>query len=348
MNSLCERQCIRCVLYEKYCGGCSLCEASICNKDCRSCHALCPTRPESIPFINSIGGPEVYLRKNKIIELPAHIPILPDRLKSVPDYNNMPVIAVHGGNMLSRNGEKINKSYLEKGYAAALNIDSRTKALVEFYVKDRTLEGFWDKRKSIYTDLIKMNFIGVIAPNFSVYEDAPRMDHIYNIKRTTQVYNEMIDVGINAIPDISWYNHRDLDRWCKEINESRVKIISFSFQVVDVKLKAASIWKSYLLGFRYLCQNIDPGIKIIIAGIASPRRIKEIYKASCGQFIHILNQSAYVQSRRGMLSENRVRDVITPFDEILHKNVAYFNRAYNEISSCYGDRGILNAKIKRK
>ena len=108
--------------------------------------------------------------------------------------------------MFSRNGEKINNSYTKDGYASALNIDPKTKAVLEFYVKDRTLEGFWDKRKSIYPVLKEMGFIAVIAPNYSVYEDAPRVDHMYNIKRSMIVYNELVENEIPAVPDVSWYN----------------------------------------------------------------------------------------------------------------------------------------------
>ena len=260
-----------------------------------------------------------------------HIPILPDRLANTPCYEAMPVVGVHGGNALARNGGRINKSYTNKGYAAALNLDPRTKGVLEFYVKDRTLEGLWDKRKDIYPVMKEMAFTKVISPNFSVYEDAPRVDHLYNIKRTTMVYNEMLDSGITAVPDVSWFNRDDLDRWCDEINKNNVKCISFSFQVVDVSLKPSNIWRNYLLGFRYLCRNIKKDVRVIVAGLVSPFRIYEVYKASDGQRIHILNQSAYVQSRRGMASDTRRQDRDLPFDSLLGRNISYFNRIYAEM-----------------
>ena len=48
--------------------------------------------------------------------------------------------------MFLRNGEKINNSYTKDGYATAQNIDPKAKAVLDFYVRDRNLEGFWDKR----------------------------------------------------------------------------------------------------------------------------------------------------------------------------------------------------------
>lgn len=339
MSGLCGRNCAICIFKEHFCEGCSFCEASMCNKICRDCFALCPERPAGIAYLMSIGGPEIEVKGNKKIHLPSHIPILPDVFKEKPKRDIMPVISLHAESVFSRNGERINPKYLENGYARALNIDEDTEAILEFYVKDRTLEGFWDNRKSNYKDLKKLNIKAVISPNFSVYEDAPRLDHLYNIKRTTIVYNEMLDVGLNAIPDVSWYSLKDLDRWIKEINRNKVKMIAFSFQVVDVKLKASNIWKNYLTGFRYLCRNIDPEVEILIIGITSPLRIKEIHAAAFGHRIIVLNQSAFVQSRRGMLSEGRSKDTELTKDEIFRRNVIYFNKLYENMNLKFNSGG---------
>ena len=339
MHGLCRKNCSKCV-EQAVCGGCSLCEASICSKGCNKCMVLCPKKPESIPYINSIGGTKIVLKDNKKIELTSyHIPVLPDKMITKPKYSLMPIIALHAGNMFSKNGEKINKSYLDKGFCEALNIHEKTEAIVEFYIKDRTLEGFWDKRKHIYEDLKKMNVKAVITPNFSVYEDVPRIDHLYNIKRSSVVYNEMITEGLNAIPDIVWYTKEDLDRWIEAINKSNIKLIAFSFQVVGIGLKASNIWKSYITGFRYLCNKISRDIQILTIGVNSTQRIKAIFKAANCHKIYILNQAAYVQSRRGVLSEGRVRDITTNRNTLFEKNVLYFNKTYTKMNEIYKRKG---------
>lgn len=330
MKGLCDRRCSQCLVF-KDCGGCSLCEVSLCEGRCHTCFSLCFKRPAATTYLISIGGAKLHLQQNKKLSFPVQIPILPDRLKAKPRHDLMPVIGIHGGNMFARNGEKINNSYLHKGFAAALNIDKKTEGILQFYVSDRTLEGFWDNRQEIYSDLKKMNFSGIISPNFSVYEDAPRVDHLYNMKRTSVVYNEMLDKGLPAILDVSWYNKSDLVRWCSAIKGSNVKTIAFSFQVVDVALKASDLWKSYILGFRYLCKNISKDTSIFIAGAVSRNKIAEIFKASRGQKLHILNQSAFVQSRRGISSETRKSKPDLSFDELFLQNIIYFNNTYRTL-----------------
>lgn len=333
MKGLCKRDCSICPL-KGTCGGCSLCEASLCSNNCSMCFSICPKRTYSFEYLKSIGGAKLNLISNeflKDLELPTHIPILPDKLKDRLDHRLVQVAGIHGGNMFSSNGEKVRRSYLEKGYKKALNLDDKTKGILEFYVKDRTLEGFWDKRHEIYPVIKNIDFQAVIAPNFSVYDDSSRIDHLCNIKRSSIVYNEMIREGINAVPDISWYNATDLERWIMAINRYNIKLIAFSFQVVGVNLKASTLWKQYLTGFRYLCKRISKDVRIIIAGIVSEKRVKEVVNALAGQRIHILNQSSYIQSRRGTMSETREQNQSIPLNKLLIKNITYFNRVYEEL-----------------
>ncbi|MTI67830.1 MAG: DUF4417 domain-containing protein [Firmicutes bacterium] len=336
MKGLCGVNCSKCLI-RSYCGGCSMCEASLCNKKCESCFSLCPERKGLFFHLNSIGGldldPESNLSTHFI--LPIHIPIVPDKVKTKITKEKLPVVSIHAGKMFSRNGVKINKSYLNKGFQHALNLDKYTKGILEFYVKDRTLEGFWDNRHFIYSGLKQMGFKAIISPNFSVYSDAPRMDHLYNMKRSEIVYNEMINEGLEVIPDISWYNKIDLDRWCKAITKNNIKTIAFSFQVVGVRLKASTVWKSFILGFRYLCENIPRDVSIVVAGIVSKKRVEKLFQASNGQSIHILNQSAYVQSRRAVISETRKQNKKLTFDEIFLKNKDYFDKTYTELKGKY-------------
>lgn len=332
---ICKKDCSKCILKSK-CGGCSLCEASLCNNNCSNCSSICPKRKGSFSYLSSLGGINFKLKSNSSLtsfNFPTHILIIPDKTNKQFSYKYLPIVGVHGGNMFSSNGESISKRYNNKGFHRVLNLNDKTKGILEFYVKDRTLEGFWDNRESIYDSLKKMNFYAVISPNFSVYEDAPRVDHMYNMKRSSIVYNEMIEEGINAIPDISWYNIEDLKRWAMAINESNISIISFSFQVVGVNLKASNIWRHYLSGFRWICENISKNIKIIVAGVASKRRVSDVINCSCGQNIHILNQSAFVQSRRGTLSETREQKTSISFDSLFFQNLSYFNKTYSSLKN---------------
>lgn len=85
-----------------------------------------------------------------------------------------------------------------------VGIHGEIEGILEFYIKDRDLEGFWANRKVVYEQLKKQNFKAIITPNFLLYEDAPRSEHLYNIQQAKKVYNEMIQEGLSAILDIIW------------------------------------------------------------------------------------------------------------------------------------------------
>lgn len=330
MASICNRSCEKCNL-QLHCQGCSFCEMPFCKRDCYQCTSLCPKRGGSFGYLRQLGGGEVKLHENNFYELPEFIPILKDRLSE--NINVGTVIGINSSSFFTQNGEEINKRFLLKGIAEALNIDNRAKGVLEFYVKDRTLEGFWDRRHEIYRNLKQLNWSVIIAPNFSVYEDAPRVDHLYNMKRSSIVYNEMMEAGLPAVPDLTWYNQIDLDQWIREINKNSVKTISYSFQVTDVRLKHSSWWRHYLMGFRYMCQRIPEDVQIIIAGIVSPNRLAAIKKAAKNRKLVILNQTAYLQSRKGILSETGYKaDEVLSKNQIFIKNMDFYKRQYNQLN----------------
>lgn len=329
MSSICHRSCETCNM-QLHCQGCSYCEMPMCKKDCYQCFSLCPSRGGSFAYLKEIGGGEVQLLKNDRHDLPNHVPILPDRLTEKLFVND--VIGVHSGTMFSSNGEKINPRFKNKTLHQVLNIKNDVEGVLEFYIKDRALEGFWDKREEIYPELKKFKWRAIIAPNFSVYEDAPRVDHLYNMKRTSITYNEMIQNDLPAVPDISWYNQIDLDQWIREINNNSIQTIAFSFQVVDVRLKASNIWKHYLMGFKYLCQRIGD-VQIVVAGVVSPDRLKAIGKAASGKKLIVLNQTAYLQSRRGIYSHTgyKAPENLSK-NQILMENLSYYDEAYKNLN----------------
>lgn len=323
--SLCNRNCNKCNLYLN-CQGCSFCEMPFCKSDCERCFSLCPKRSNSFNYFKKIGGGKIELVRNNLYDLPVFVPILPDRLTEKMDVGK--VISVHGGSFLTSNGENVSKVYLNNGIKETLNLKSNVESVLQFYVKDRTLEGFWDNRKNIYKDLKKFNFKAIISPNFSVYEDVPRLDHLYNIKRSSIVYKEMIDYGLPAIPDISWYNQIDLDQWIKEINKRQISTISFSFQTVSTQSKASNTYLHYLMGFKYLVERLNSGIQVVLAGIVSPKRLALLTSENLPK-LTILNQSAFVQSRRGILSENMLSaPTQLSKNQIFLRNIIFYEKSY--------------------
>lgn len=339
-DSLCGRNCDRCKMKIKgTCNGCSMCDISLCkcNKETRRrCLVICPNKLGSFNLTQQLQlvNEGRSLSENRRYRFPDYIPIMPDRIKTQFDFESVENhIGIHGEFLLSASGEELSPIYNIRGYKGALGIErDDVKGIAEFYIKDRALEGFWNNRKTIYDQLKKQKFEAVITPNFSLYEDAPRIEHIYNFQRVKTVYNEMIENNIPAILDVVWATEEDLSHWIDEINKSDIKTIAFSFMNVDTRLKASNAWRHYLLGYKILVKSIRSEVNILIAGISSNKRIVEIVKASENRNIFILNQAAWVNSRKGFSMENReqLNRSITK-DQIFQMNMDYLSREYRQI-----------------
>jgi hypothetical protein len=314
--------------YKNRCGGCSNCEVLICKKKCDDCYSICLFKKNVKRYLNSFDNFNISLSKNTFVHLPTYLPVIPQKINT---KINSKYLALHAGKVLTPSGRNLSRLYHSSSYLAKMNLDINSKVLLEFYVKDKFLEGFWDNRYSIYKILKDLHFTSVISPNFSLYEDSPRIEHLYNIKRNCIVYNEILDIGINAIPDISWFDYRDLELWADEINKRKINLISFSFQNVGVGLKPSNHWRHNLIGLKYLCERIHKNVNIILAGVESPFRIIEIYETIENRKFIILGHSAYINSRKGILSEIKKSAPKMSFDEIFKRNIYYYKKIYNEI-----------------
>lgn len=331
----CGRDCKKCSMDKKICLGCSMCDVGFCkcgSENKKRCMVICPKKFGSFALVKNIENKEKLLDNNDI-ELPGYIPIMPDRTRTTFDFSKVNnTIAIHGEFLLTSAGDEVSPIYRMRGFKRTLNIYG-VNGIVEFYVKDRALEGFWSNRYFIYEQLKNMNFLGIITPNFSLYEDAPRIEHLYNIQRVKIMYNEMIRAGLPAILDVVWATVEDLEYWIKEINQSNIKVIAFSFMNVDTRLKASNAWRHYLLGYKFLISRISPNIKIIVAGISSTKRIEEIEAIRKNREISFMHQASWINSRKGFLSEmkKQVSKLEMSKDEIFQRNLYYYSDFINEI-----------------
>lgn len=332
--SLCKiRNCNTCSkMLDDSCKGCSMWDVVLCKcskEKLKRCLVRCPRKLGTFKIIKEIKDDRPLL-ENSFYDLPGYIPVMPDKIKRSFDFSKVNnTVGIHGEFLLSANGENIAPIYRMKGYKKTLNLPKELSGIAEFYIKDRALEGFWRNRKLIYTQLKNQKFKAIITPNFSVYEDAPRSEHLYNIQRIKRVYNEMIQEGLPAILDIIWGANEDLEYWIKEINRSNIKTIAFSFMNVDTRLKASNAWRHYLLGYKILISRIPKDIEIIIAGISLIERVVEIKKVSRNRRVSIMHQAAWVNSRKGFsIKHKKQLDRSITKDDIFQMNLDFYSEEY--------------------
>ncbi|KJS69854.1 MAG: hypothetical protein JL50_00735 [Peptococcaceae bacterium BICA1-7] len=268
--------------------------------------------------------------------LPIYLPAAGDRFKKTPDAGALPWVVVNGARFFSSTGSGLRPSALAVvgDIKRWLNTLPETRVGIHFYVQDRFLEGLWKNRACSYKYLKQFDI--VFSPNFSVYEDSPRYEHLINIRRCIRLYEEMLEFGIKAIPDVAWYQRKDLDWWADYITKNSIQVVAASTQTVGTGLHTLGSWKGYLAGIRYLAERIPGDVRIIIVGVSSPKKARVVLReiGSGGRDISFMNSQAFMKARKGKTFRADGRKEFVEgidFDAFFLLNVSEFTKCYMDI-----------------
>jgi len=286
-----------CPAYKAWCEGCPGCGALLMrdgdrcggNRGCRACMYLCPDRLDALREYAALFAPSVSPERmnagDVLATMPSYIPLVTAPLHSTPP-NDLRWFAIHGG----KTSRAVWDGEIEPRVQFRLPPDAKT--VLHLFIKDDPLMRFWAERKERIVAI--RNFDAVFAPNFSVYEDAPRFEHILAIRRSQTFVKEMVAEGIPVIPDVSWYRREDLDVQLEFLDSIGAETVAFSFQVVG-RIKGCGAWVSYLAGLRYFA-NRFPG-RIYLVGMAAKTRYREAVRAA-GRPLGVVDTRSFVKSRR--------------------------------------------------
>jgi hypothetical protein len=88
-------------------------------------------------------------------------------------------------------------------------------AVLVGYGEDPLVEAFWARRAELdlVARLAEQRWDLVLAPNFSMYANQPRAEHLLNFRRNLLVAAELAAAGVPAVPNIYWARKEDLDRY---------------------------------------------------------------------------------------------------------------------------------------
>lgn len=290
--------CAGCFACGKYCSGCPGChrlfQACGPGERCKLCPYVCPDRPGLPAFLAWRLGNTLELepvRTQKGVEFPEHLPLVATRLFEEPPADLSSWYAL--------NAAKVSAEFWRSGgVRETYGFPPGSKVALSLYAPDRSLEKFWLRRGERYRT-IKEEFDAVFAPNFSVYEDSPRMEHLISMRRSNAVAAEMAKYGIPVVPDISWYNKEDLDRWISCVEKSEISAAAFSFQTVGRSNKSSAAWQSYLAGLRYFHQRVPEEMRIVLVGVNSLTRMAEVFRIVGERKVTFLDTLSFYTARKG-------------------------------------------------
>lgn len=223
---------------KQVCEGCNLCALANCSKTtCSECSVRCWAHKHLKPWFQDINSLDLNTHKcHKTFseDLPLYIPQIQNNAFgcSYPAY----IINIH--RLL--NHRTSHWCYRKKGIKYHFHIPQTAKLLLSFCSADHLLEPIWTRSdnwvngESFWDGLAAyLHPLGIDASfsvEFSCFADAPRMDHLINIKRNIISAHEISLRNIPIILDATIRTDKDLDRMLEWSNKFNVAWYVLNFQ----------------------------------------------------------------------------------------------------------------------
>jgi hypothetical protein len=225
---------------------------------------------ESMKNVEDVGGelPGVAALKSRPT-FPSMLqynipPLLPDLLGDIPEN-----IETWGGPKVSHDEPGKNWLYMwRKDTIAGLPMP---RTYVGFYVDDWLMEPFWSDHVRFIGKLLNMGVMGVICPNFTVTEEQPEAENIWNTYRSRWVGRYLQEAGIPIVPDVDVGSALSFGYALAGIPENP-PCIAFRMQTFDPKNSSAMSW--HVNALRQVVQLVRPAKVALYGPDAVPYIVK--------------------------------------------------------------------------
>lgn len=99
--------------------------------------------------------------------------------------------------------------------------DTNAKLVITGVDKDRFIEPYWEgvHETELIGQLRQLKPSLITTPNFSIFLNAPRWDHLHNMKRILLCWEELNSQGVPSSLHINAFTDRDWERWSNFICE---------------------------------------------------------------------------------------------------------------------------------
>jgi hypothetical protein len=210
--------------------------------------------------------------------------------------------------------------------ASHFGIARATRVLAIGVAKDYELETLWGSRKlisQIAQRLKAVGVVGVTAPNFSSFENAPRTEDMANFVRQALVWRSFVDAGMPAAYHFNGRTAADIRNIAKFIQRNpSLYWISVEF---DTGAKRKEVFEQLIEDLAALPEIVERPLGIVLlGGVQALDRLKRNYDRLCfvdgDPFFKMFNRRALDVSSAGLLVE-RPAPRTGKLDQLLSQNI---------------------------
>ncbi|MBO2448678.1 DUF4417 domain-containing protein [Actinomadura barringtoniae] len=259
-----------------YCG-CAHAEASAPQGACDRCPIRCPSRSDIAEWMADLGGTLTFdglrLGGRLPAELPSFIPQVDGSVVSELDRGlRWPAYAVGLRRVFSLASHVVYPRFAGNDVHRVLGLAPGQLAVLAGYGVDPLVEAFWTyrRRDRLVERIVAQGWDVVLAPNYSIYGNWPRIEHLINMRRSIMMAAEFAAAGAVVVPNVYWFRLEDLRRWADWSLEATPPAIAVNLQTV----RENSNWESWSLpGLSWLAENLPATLPVIVTGLSRADRI---------------------------------------------------------------------------
>lgn len=260
-----------------YCG-CAIAEAGAPANACGGCPIRCGSRTDIAAWMADVGGTLAFddiVVDGRLPDLPSFIPMTDGSAVTELDASlRWPAYGVGLRRVFSPDTSTMYKRFAGKQAREVLALRDDQKAVLVGYGEDPLVEAFWTyrRRDGLVEEIAAQGWDLVLVPNFSIYGNWPRAEHLLNMRRCLLLAQEFADAGVAAVPNLYWFRLEDLERYRRWIEDAPPPAIAINLQTV----RENTNWDTWALpGLFWLAENTPQDMPVIVTGLSREDRIRQ-------------------------------------------------------------------------
>jgi hypothetical protein len=264
-----------------------------------------------------------------IPELPPHLPVL---VQAYADEVQVPWVMLHGGRLFGRSGRLTLKHHRPLREVYRLGPD--TKIGIEFFVEDSVLEALWANRAAVNQMLARLGADLVLAPNYSVWVDHPRMEALIQQRRAFIHYHQLLEAGVTAVPDVGFSLFEPDGRlWAEWVN-SQPTLQAVSLFCGGRKIHASrTAHVESVEDVALFHETVRPEVAFILGGVHAPDRLRDYRAAAPGRRLTVCNGMAYSLAQRRRLLDDSAQPMARSARDCFLRNCTHNDLSYANLLS---------------
>ena len=317
------------------CGGwneqCSFCG---CTRDCSRCSVRCARRLDAGLWVRDakgLGFKELPWTQHPLPNLPRFIPQVDGhRLRAFDEGLSWPAYAIGLRRVFSLQTGKLRRAWQERTAREVLRAPVEMKLVLAGYGTDPLIERFWTNqhRERLIEQVASLGFDLVLAPNYSVYGNQPRFEHLLNIKRNALIAARLSEAGVPTVPNVYWYRRIDIERQLAWIQREQVAAVAVNLQT----FRSKGDWAMATEGLHLIAQELPSGTRVFATGCSRAERIALLRELFPDLVLVSQNAQAYARHGAVMTLAGR-KHTYGRTEDLFFANVRFYARLMAETSA---------------